>query len=480
MRGESSWGRGRLSAQLSLALFGAILPSLLLTWRGWSGGADAEIILGVARRLVYSGTLAPDTRNTKPPPHGLGQSLVFTPVVLGIRLLHPTATPARRVFLERELCSLVNPVLTAALGALFFLLSVNLGAAVDRAAMLAVLLVFGTPFWSLSQTALGEPASALAWFAAVATTVVARTTPGSLVLGGALAGFGFLTRPSTGVMLPAIAVGLAIRRPPHQAHNMKSWQRVILDYMYMSIGAAPFVALHLYYDFVRYNRPLVVGYPGRDQFFTTPLLVGLGGLLWSPLAGLLWYAPIGALAVLCVPVLLRRRLHLGLVAAIAFTLQLLLHAKWDIWWGGGTWGPRFLMPALPIVFLALLPAVEFSRVVSAVVCVVGIVSGAINALGAARPLYYAIVELHDIGGTNRLLMQLTLLRPSDLDDFPSMKSFNGTFWPVFRPSGIILLCCACCSMLVFLRFAKRYPPEGPEGGGGGTALNLSRRGSGSV
>nr|MDQ3348897.1 hypothetical protein [Acidobacteriota bacterium] len=83
------------------------------------------------------------------------------------------------------------------------------------------------------------------------------------------------------------------------------------------------------------------GMPG----FSYPLLFGLASLLFSFGKGLLFFAP----GVLLVMDARRRRPELAtcLELSIAFLAGLLLvYSQWWAWYGGWTWGPRFLLFAI--------------------------------------------------------------------------------------------------------------------------------------
>jgi hypothetical protein len=48
----------------------------------------------------------------------------------------------------------------------------------------------------------------------------------------------------------------------------------------------------------------------------------------------------------------------ALLLGVSVVLQLLLYAKWWHWWGGLSWGPRFLVPLAPLITLWLLPVID--------------------------------------------------------------------------------------------------------------------------
>lgn len=88
--------------------------------------------------------------------------------------------------------------------------------------------------------------------------------------------------------------------------------------------------------------------------FDGPLLVGVAGLLISPNRGLLVYTPIMLFA-------LWGAVRVWRVAApewlrwltVGVLLHVVVHAKFREWWGGYTYGPRYLTDVLPVLTIFL-------------------------------------------------------------------------------------------------------------------------------
>jgi len=98
----------------------------------------------------------------------------------------------------------------------------------------------------------------------------------------------------------------------------------------------------------------VTGGYGGFAHFSAPFLEGASGLLFSPNRGLLIYTPIALFAFwgawrvwrVDAPAWLRY-LSIGLL------MHLLLFAKFDEWWGGYCYGPRYFADVLPALTLFL-------------------------------------------------------------------------------------------------------------------------------
>lgn len=97
---------------------------------------------------------------------------------------------------------------------------------------------------------------------------------------------------------------------------------------------------------------------GLDQgWLNFPIWVGLYGLLLSPGKSVFLYAPPLVLAVVAAPAFVRRHRHASLLFVVTPLVYLAVFGSKGVWHGGG-WGPRYLVPALPLVACLALPVVE--------------------------------------------------------------------------------------------------------------------------
>lgn len=121
------------------------------------------------------------------------------------------------------------------------------------------------------------------------------------------------------------------------------------------------VVLLLFANQVRFGDPLETGY-GQTvlsrSYFSLPPLQGLAALLVSPGKGLLWLAP----GVLLFPLSLflsRRRdtWTLWTIVSVTFATFALV-APTQGWHGAHTYGPRYLLPCLPFLWLGVAQALD--------------------------------------------------------------------------------------------------------------------------
>lgn len=199
----------------------------------------------------------------------------------------------------------------------------------------------GTPLWWYGRTLFPEAILACALTAAVTFTVRTRDRPARLVLAGAALGVGILTRAALAIYALPLAV-LASRSGSHPARRL----------LWLGLGIAPFAGGLLLHNALRFGDPLLTGYAGEG--FSTSLWRGIGGLLVSPGKGVWLYAPPLLLCVALWPRFRRSQPALAMFLALAWGIALLFYGSWWAWDGGWAWGPRLLVPLLPLSCLPLL------------------------------------------------------------------------------------------------------------------------------
>lgn len=106
----------------------------------------------------------------------------------------------------------------------------------------------------------------------------------------------------------------------------------------------------LYFNFIRYGSLGETGYT-QEILFREPW-VGAYGLLFSPGRGLFIYAPITLLFFLGIHSAWQRlpRAYFGLIVVLCLSFWL-FYGSWFAWGGTWGWGPRFLLPILPLLML---------------------------------------------------------------------------------------------------------------------------------
>ncbi len=252
------------------------------------------------------------------------------------------------------LVCLTDAVVGGATVAALFLLATAAGFSLRSAAATAAALGFATVFAHSTTTFLAEPLSALTLTAALWAAVETGRAAGGgaarsaawLGLSGFAAGWAFAARPSNLIAVAPLAfyvllVARGIRDRPARLAGLVSW----------SAAFAAWLAAVAIYDLERFGNLFETGYGTEALEFSTPLARGLAGLLVSPGRGLLWYAPPVLLALAGARSLARRDRRLAVTVAAMGAALLLLAAKFYQWHGGGVWGPRLVVPVLPVLMV---------------------------------------------------------------------------------------------------------------------------------
>lgn len=255
---------------------------------------------------------------------------------------------------------LENHVLTALTIGLLYLLARRLGYGPGVSLTVSLIACFTTPVWVHAKRFFGEPTTALLLLLTVYFVVAARQggRRRHLALAGLAAG-GFVAAKYVNVVFLAPLLFYAAwpdrpaasRRGPSDG-SLPAVRSAAYRLAWLADGGLPVaVALGLY-NWARFGSPLESGYARWEQF-NTPLWEGVGGFLFSPGKSVFVYAPVLLLLFFWTRAFWRR--HRGLTVALlaVFVLHLGVYGTWWVWWGAWAWGPRFLVPLMPLTALLL-------------------------------------------------------------------------------------------------------------------------------
>jgi hypothetical protein len=241
----------------------------------------------------------------------------------------------------------------------------GLGAS-PRGERLAIMLAtLGSPLASYAAFDTSETLQAAAVTVAFCASV--RRQP---IVAGLAAGIAVLAKSSLLFVAPFACLPLLSTATATRRSQVTLRSATILSRAAVSFGLC--LAVWLALEIARFGRPLA-GYGG--EAFTHPFFDGLWRLLIGVNKGLLWYFP----AVIAAAFSARLPARQPLVFAGAWlpmAALLLLSASWWAWDGAFGWGPRLLVPGLPL--LAVLAAIEMERWPRAAANALLIVSIALN------------------------------------------------------------------------------------------------------
>jgi hypothetical protein len=262
---------------------------------------------------------------------------------------------------------LFNPIIIAATAMLLFYYAINLGYS-ERTALVAGLL-FGvaTIVWPYTRTFFREPLTMFNLFAAwyfidrwrQAFSAGQRDHWRWLAAGTAAYVVALLSKEAALIVLPVL---LVLGFPRYGMLVQRRREVLIIVLIVTVLICILFLGLLFYrqnlealasrYEVSNRAMGFVIGLPKAWY----PTLA----YLFSPGKGLWWYSPILILS-LCAPFLLPARrwreswlpLLLVLIFAVSYAA-----IRGQLWHGGASWGPRYMVPLVPFLMLASLPALE--------------------------------------------------------------------------------------------------------------------------
>jgi hypothetical protein len=371
-------------------VFGLVTDGQIMTRTAYAMSALGEI--GIARGHAVDVARSAGDAVTR---YGMGPSLVRAPITA-------LAGPFENVFGPGSsqtlfVCGQILLVLLASGAAGLLARALGAGPAGARRACLAS--AIASPLWAYAGSDWSEPLQAACIGGAFACAVLAmeegasaRRTSALAALAGAAAGFGLLTKSILIVLFPCVLAVLwfGAERSARARRSLAACAGWFFP-----------AALWLVFEIVRFGRPFA---SYADERFSHPVLDGLWRLTVGPNKGLFLYFPLAFLAVPGVVRLARSRRALA-VALSGFSLFLLVTtAAWWSWDGTSGWGPRLLVPLVPLLSgLAVLGSQAVPSLVFRVLFGIGVL---VNAVGALQPdgalaWYYATLKPRPLSESER-------------------------------------------------------------------------------
>lgn len=403
---------GSQAPGIGLWLFVFLVAVYLLSYSGVFHSIDEVSAVAMTESLVKHGGVTTDqvwwsNEGTVPQvligpgghlysKRGLGSALLGAPFYW--LALHLPALGAVQALM------LANALVTAATGWLVYSCILRLGYGPKVGALTAVGYGLGTMAWPYARYFFGEPLAALGLTAGLWGLLTAGQTGRARYasLAGAGLGLALLAKVSNGVTWPLFLVyGLRVawlQRERVEAGGRRRPPAFVAAFL-LPLGAA---ALCLFaYNLARTGNLLDMGY-GPNETFSTPLWLGLAGLLLSPGKSLFLYSPLLLAALFGIPALLRRHRSTALLSLGVVAVYPLFFAHWFMWDGGWCWGPRFLVPVLPFLSLFLAPVVKRAlgpspRLIKGLLATLGVLSVWVQTLGVLVDFNRYLLILADKG-----------------------------------------------------------------------------------
>lgn len=362
---------------MALRLFLVLACTYLLFTSREPPWADAHVVYDTTQSLVERGELS-ITLNGPPQffvyrhsrKYGvfpLGNVVAMVPSYLAYKALRATHLfPEVPLF---ALCSHLSPaLLMAAAAVVLYRLAQQRGASPRLAALLSLGFGLSTICFCYARVPYSEALQTLFLLLLVGATLRAgaRVTAAEMVRIGIYAGVLFNSKLVNALLLPLVPIYIvwqhvqaARSAPKHGGGAGARLRRVAAElagpFAMALLAFAPFAALALWHNHQKTGSLWDTGYQIPNGVFSGDLLPGLYGFLFSTGKSVFLYSPPLALVPFALGAAWRRfRAETAFLLAM-IAVGLLWNAKFRAWHGDYCWGPRHLVPFVPLAMLLLLP-----------------------------------------------------------------------------------------------------------------------------
>ena len=345
-------------------LFALCMAVYLLTFRGHLGSRDEESLYMTtvmlekrAEAALHVAWTAPEPGDARTPAFGVyepGQPLLALPwYLLGDGLARFFPLPDH-TYITRAVVTVFTVLVTAATAAQVYRFGRAVGYSARLAAATALVYAFATPAWPYSRTFFRDPVAALAVISAALAAV--RWRAGRARRDGweavAWLALGVAVKFTTVILAPVLAVYALIGLGGRGAWRALPGRRryrlaLIVAASGLALMALAGLGLAAKWDEIRgHYYGLMAALQGGPQ----PGYVGRAfyGLTLSPGKGLLVFAPPVLAAAGGLALWARRRPAPAWLCAGSVTAYLVVYSFDTGWHGGASWGPRYLLPVLPL------------------------------------------------------------------------------------------------------------------------------------
>jgi len=280
--------------------------------------------------------------------YGIGQSILAIPFYIAGQFWENTLSTDSHAGIEgwtsRIWVSMVNPFILAITGWLLFRFAVELGFSAGTSRFVSVGAIFSTMMWPYAKTHYPQPAVALLVLLAVYSAYKWRVREKAswLWLLSTACGLAVMFRLSSVIIIPPLIVYLSLSKT-----REKRWHWFFPMILCLGVGFAITAGLNS----LRFGSPFETGY--HEVVFDNPPLYGLYGLLFSPGKGIFFYAPILVLSLVALITFFQDYPAEGYLILGLWVCYIAFYSPYKYWTGGFNWGPRFLIPIIPLAVLPL-------------------------------------------------------------------------------------------------------------------------------
>lgn len=337
-----------------LWVFFFFLSVYLITGQGSIQSADGKIMYLLTQSMVENHSLSytervsqDDQEGKKYSKYGIGMSVLAAPFYLAGKALS-AALPIEPSYATLFCVSMINALVTALSCLLIYRFGrERFGFSHRTSAWLAFSFGLSTIAWFYSEDFMSEPVTSLLTLAAVFLLTRDNETKKNrdLLWAGALLGLALTCRLTTLAAVPGFLLYLFWNNKKAPLRKIKD---LAVDAARFLIPIGFFICLIFLYNYVRFQNILETGY---EKGFGTWGWTGLLGILFSPGKSVFLYNPPLVVGCLALPTFYKARGKMARLFGWIILSHLLLFSFWHSWYGGSSWGPRFMLVALPYLIL---------------------------------------------------------------------------------------------------------------------------------
>ncbi|HEX7018108.1 MAG TPA: hypothetical protein VF209_04345 [Patescibacteria group bacterium] len=355
---------------------------------GFIDSQDGFQYVAIARRIYYDQTFEmppghyPETnlhlsitknaRGQAFSPTGLGYSLALLPAVaLEDAFLHLSQTEPIAFFpLENDwpvllFASMTNAAFGALLAVVLYLYMRDIGLTHLQAILLSLVGLVSSNLWVYTKHVF--PQLMFVSFLMLSfywLRKAVKTRQWLLMIGAGMAYGVVVISYNPTYLFPLPAIGIYYLFLSSARFSLAYIKKIVSDVLLAGIGILPFLVLYTWFNWVRFGGLTATGYgTGGIPLPTIPpayvLLEGTWGLLFSPGKSIFIYTPL-LLVLIIFWFKIKKKVLPEVVAGIIlfvtyvyFTATLLGDVDYLVWHGDSSWGPRYLLPVLPLALVVI-------------------------------------------------------------------------------------------------------------------------------
>ncbi len=325
----------------ALSLFSFLFILYLLTFNGQFTSIDELNLYSMVESLVQTGSVAvPQVSfaayHNPVGAQELGYPLIATPLYwLAVHI--PTVNNIYMV-------TMLNPFLVALTGAFIYLCARRLGYSSTGSTVAALAYGLGSLGWPYAQSFYREPLVGFLWVAGLYGLISWRATGAKWRGGLGLVLILLSPLAKINIVFSVPFLFLAAREAKF------AWSK--RTYLILgAIGAGLLVIFPLLYQWrlgALWDYAAIVASLDPVQ-----VLTHIYGQLISPIKGLVFYMPVSLLALPGLYQLWRKHPYVAWGIGFAFVSLLGVTSAYVAWYGGQSWGPRLLLPVVPVILIPL-------------------------------------------------------------------------------------------------------------------------------